>query len=131
MKSKKTKKRKRKLQPVETENGNPEKVMKSNPVDSTVDSIPDAMPTRSVYRNQLEIGIRSRALVLVQVRHSKYEENFFEGCVLDVHCFFFLKVAICILSFKYDEWRLVQRLLHTCWAPSFNVNAQYIITSKK
>lgn len=71
MKVKKTRRQKRKLLLTDkTEIIKPEKMMKSREleeVECAVSAILDTMPTRTSYREQLEIGIRNRLLVLVQV----------------------------------------------------------------
>ncbi|EJD74394.1 midasin [Loa loa] len=72
MKVRKARRQKRKLLLTdETEITKPEKMIKTKKSDigvgsSTDDFIPDTMPTRATYREQLEIGIRNRLLVLIQ-----------------------------------------------------------------
>ncbi|MCP9257055.1 Midasin [Dirofilaria immitis] len=72
MKMKKTKRRKRKLILTdEAENTTSEKTIKSKKLEEKPgladgDFILDVMPTRATYRDQLEIGIRNRLLVLLQ-----------------------------------------------------------------
>lgn len=69
MKMKKTRRRKRKLLLTgEMEVIEPERVIRSEEAESIADDfIKDTMPTRAAYREQLEIGIRNRVLVLLQV----------------------------------------------------------------
>uniref|UniRef100_A0A1I8EQE7 Midasin n=2 Tax=Wuchereria bancrofti TaxID=6293 RepID=A0A1I8EQE7_WUCBA len=71
MKVKKTRKQKRKLLLTdEVENTKPEKMIRSRESseenESVADFVPDTMPTRTTYREQLEVGIRNRVFVLLQ-----------------------------------------------------------------
>uniref|UniRef100_A0A0R3RTL0 Midasin n=1 Tax=Elaeophora elaphi TaxID=1147741 RepID=A0A0R3RTL0_9BILA len=71
MKVKKTRRQKRKLLVInETENVKPEKMTRSKKPEETEfvadNFIPDTMPTRVTYREQLEIGIRDRRFVLLK-----------------------------------------------------------------
>uniref|UniRef100_A0AAF5PSU8 Midasin n=2 Tax=Wuchereria bancrofti TaxID=6293 RepID=A0AAF5PSU8_WUCBA len=71
MKVKKTRKQKRKLLLTdEVENTKPEKMIRSRESseenESVADFVPDTMPTRITYREQLEVGIRNRVFVLLQ-----------------------------------------------------------------
>ncbi|VBB34516.1 unnamed protein product [Acanthocheilonema viteae] len=70
MKVKKTRRQKRKLLVNETRVIKPEKITRSEESEGAesvaYDFIPDTMPTRAVYREQLEIGFRNHLLVLLQ-----------------------------------------------------------------